>query len=139
VECGAHACTDVTGFGLVGHASEMARGAGVTLVLDLAAVPIIRGVRDLIDDGLVPGGCYRNRDFYSRLLLDARPRSGEDAKDDPGVELIPLYDPQTSGGLLIALDGESAESFLRLASDQGCFAVPVGEVVTSRGHAVEIR
>jgi selenide,water dikinase len=139
LECDPHACTDVTGFGLAGHASEMARGAGVTLILNLAAVPVIRGVADLINDGLVPGGCYRNRDFYSRLLLDARPASSEDAKADPEGELIPLYDPQTSGGLLIALDAGSVGKFLRLAEDQGCFAVPVGEVVASRGHALEIR
>ncbi len=139
IECGVHACTDVTGFGLVGHASEMARGAGVTLILDLAAVPIITGVRDLINDGLVPGGCYRNRDYYSRLLLNTQP--GRDEKTQPfsGDDLIPLYDPQTSGGLLIALSEVSAETFLRLAGDQGCFAVPIGEVVASRGHAVEIR
>jgi selenide,water dikinase len=139
LECDAHACTDVTGFGLVGHASEMARGAGVTMVLDLAAVPIISGVDDLINDGLVPGGCYRNRDFYSRLLLDARPAPGAEAQVDREAELIPLYDPQTSGGLLIALDTASVGKFLRLAEDQGCFAVPIGEVVASRGHALEIR
>jgi selenide,water dikinase len=139
MECGPHACTDVTGFGLVGHASEMARGANVTLVLDFAAVPVVVGVADLINDGLVPAGCYRNRDFYSRLLLDARLGPGEQAKDDPESELIPLYDPQTSGGLLIALEDKAAGKFLRLAEDQGCFAVPIGEVVASRGHAVEIR
>lgn len=138
-ECGAHACTDVTGFGLIGHASEMARGAGVTLLLDVSAIPVISGVADLINDGLVPGGCYRNRDFYSRLLVDARPGRQEDLKPFAADDLIPLYDPQTSGGLLIALAVESAERYIRLAGDQGCFAVPIGEVVADRGHAVEIR
>jgi selenide,water dikinase len=138
-ECDAHAGTDVTGFGLVGHASEMARGAGVTLVLDLAAVPIVSGVAELIGDGLVPGGCYRNRAFYSRLLLDARVCREEESKTFHADDLLPLYDPQTSGGLLISLAAESAEVFLRLAGEQGCFAVPIGEVVADRGHAVEIR
>lgn len=139
MDCAVHACTDVTGFGLIGHASEMALGAGVTLLLDLASVPIISGVADLISDGLVPGGCYRNRTFYSRLLLDTRTCRDETAEAFAADDLLPLYDPQTSGGLLIALAAESAETFVRLAGDQGCFAVPIGEVVADRGHAVEIR
>ncbi len=138
-KCGAHACTDVTGFGLIGHASEMALGAGVTLVLDLGAVPVMSGVAELINDGLVPSGCYRNRDFYSRQILDTRPCRGQEPKAFPADELIPLFDPQTSGGLLIALETESAETFLRTAEDRGCFATPVGEVVATRGHTVEIR
>lgn len=134
-ECGASACTDVTGFGLVGHASEMARGAGVTAVLELEAVPVMPGVDVLINDGLIPGGCYRNRDFYSRFLLDSR--SLENAA--PADDLLPLFDPQTSGGLLVALSAESAETFLRSAEEQGCFAVKIGEIEPDRGHAVVIR
>jgi selenide, water dikinase len=138
-ECGAHAGTDVTGFGLIGHASEMARGTGVTLVLDLDAVPIIPGVFDLFRDGLIPAGCYRNRDFYARFLLDARPSRKADPTALPADDLIPLFDPQTSGGLLISLPPHSADTFLRTAGERGCFAVPVGEVVPARGHSVEIR
>ena len=138
-ECGANAGTDVTGFGLIGHASEMARGAGVTLVLDLNAVPIMHGVSDLIRDGLIPAGCYRNRDFYARLLLDSRPSRNAEPTELPADDLIPLFDPQTSGGLLIALPPQSADTFLHTAAERGCFAVPVGEVVTARGHSVEIR
>jgi selenide,water dikinase len=138
-ECGANAGTDVTGFGLIGHASEMARGAGVTLVLDLNAVPIMHGVSDLIRDGLIPAGCYRNRDFYARLLLDSRPSQNVVPTALPADDLIPLFDPQTSGGLLVALPPRSADTFLRTAGERGCFAVPVGEVVPARGHSVEIR
>jgi selenide,water dikinase len=138
-ECGAHAGTDVTGFGLIGHASEMARGAGVTLILDIRTVPIISGVNDLIRDGLIPAGCYRNRDFYARFLLDARPTRNAEPAALPADDLIPLFDPQTSGGLLIALPPQSAGAFLRSAAERGCFAVPVGEVVQDRGHSVEIR
>jgi selenide, water dikinase len=138
-ECGANAGTDVTGFGLIGHASEMARGAGVTLVLDLNAVPIIPGVSDLIRDGLIPAGCYRNRDFYARLLLDSRSSRNVVPTELPADDLIPLFDPQTSGGLLVALPPRSADTFLRTAGERGCFAVPVGEVVPARGHSVEIR
>jgi len=138
-ECGAHACTDVTGFGFIGHASEMARGAGVTLVLDLQAVPVMVGVTDLILNGLIPAGCYRNRDFYSRFLLDVRPSRSAVPSATPADDLLPLFDPQTSGGLLIALPPESAGSFLRSAGERGCFVVQVGEVVPDRGHSLEIR
>ncbi len=137
-ECGAHAVTDVTGFGLIGHASEMARGAGVTVALERNAIPVISGVQDLMNDGLIPGGCYRNRDYYSRFLLDARyPRSAETTP--PADDLIPLFDPQTSGGLLIALPAERVTDFLGMSADVGCFAVRIGEIAPCRGHAVEIR
>ena len=139
LECGASACTDVTGFGLIGHASEMARGAGVTLALEPGRIPVMAGVSDLMRDGLIPGGCYRNRDFYARLLLDTRPSRGAASQELPADDLLPLFDPQTSGGLLISLSPESAETFLRKASDSGCYAVPIGEVVAARGHSVEIR
>jgi selenide,water dikinase len=140
-ECGASACTDVTGFGLIGHASEMARGAGVTMVLDLQSIPVIPGVYDLMRDGLIPAGCYRNRDFYAQSLRDARtvtaplPAAALSLADD----LLPLFDPQTSGGLLISLSPESAERFLSQAGENGCFATHIGEVAEARGHAVEIR
>lgn len=138
LECGAHAATDVTGFGLIGHASEMARGAGVTVVMERNAIPIMSGVAELMNDGLIPGGCYRNRDYYSRFLLDARHSRSTEATT-PADDLIPLFDPQTSGGLLIALSPEYAATFLRSAADRGCFAAVIGEVVPDRGYAVEIR
>lgn len=139
LEWGASACTDVTGFGLIGHASEMARGAGVTLVLELDRIPVMAGVAGLIRDGLIPGGCYRNRDYYSRLLLDARPSAAAAPNQTPADDLLPLFDPQTSGGLLISLTLKDAERFLCRAADQGCFAAPIGEVAADRGQSVEIR
>ncbi len=140
-ECGASACTDVTGFGLIGHAMEMARGSGVTLVLDLRAIPVLPGVYDLMRDGLIPAGCYRNRDFYLQFLLDARnetaiPPAGTRS---PADDLLPLFDPQTSGGLLVSLSPGSAERFLALAEENGCFATLIGTVAEAGRHAVEIR
>ncbi len=129
MECGATACTDVTGFGLIGHATEMAIGAGVTIRLRLDRVPVMTGVAGLIGDGLVPAGCYRNRDHYSPQLK---------AVAIPDEALLPLFDPQTSGGLLISLPPEAAERFLAAAAEQGCYAVPVGEVLERREHPVEI-
>lgn len=140
-QCGASTCTDVTGFGLIGHATEMARGAGVTMVLDLRAIPVIPGVNELMRDGLIPAGCYRNRDYYLQSLQDARPVAAlrPDGARSLADDLLPLFDPQTSGGLLISLPAESAEKFLTLAGESGCFATPIGEVSEARGHAVEIR
>ena len=129
LECDASACTDVTGFGLIGHASEMARGAGVTLRFDLGAVPVIAGVPELIVDGLVPAGCYRNRDYYSPHVAAATTDSDR---------LLPLFDPQTSGGLLISLAPAACERFLAAAVERGLYAVPVGEVLPAGEHAVEI-
>lgn len=128
LECEARACTDVTGFGLIGHACEMARGGGVTLTFQRERVPLIPGVEALIMDGLVPAGCYRNRDHFSRYTAVSR-LSGDD--------LLPLFDPQTSGGLLIALAPLSAARFLEVAGEQGCFAVCIGEVVSRREQMVE--
>jgi selenide,water dikinase len=128
-ECEASAGTDVTGFGLIGHAMEMAVGAGVTMRLVLDRVPVMGGVTGLIGDGLVPAGCYRNRDHYS-------PQLGWGGIS--GEQLLPLFDPQTSGGLLIALPPGSAERFLTLAAAQGCYAVQVGEVLERRKYPVEI-
>lgn len=117
-QCGATAATDVTGFGFIGHACEMALGAGLCFSLELSAIPVMDGVFELIDDGLVPAGCYRNRDFYEPLVSGKGPE-----------ELIPLFDPQTSGGLLIALPPEGARDFLARYRDGGGFAVAIGEVL----------
>ena len=89
-----HGCTDITGFGLIGHACEMAEGSGVQVELASGAVPLFDQVLDMARLGIIPVGSYRNQDFFgSRVVAD----------DDlePGM-LDALYDPQTSGGLLIA-------------------------------------
>jgi selenide,water dikinase len=127
--CHASAATDVTGFGLIGHAGEMARGAGVTLRFDLAAVPLMNGVPELIADGMLPAGCYRNRDHY--LPLRDGNHHGSDA-------LLPLFDPQTSGGLLIALAPADAGRFMAEADGRGIFARRVGEVLPLQAYSIEV-
>lgn len=128
--CNAGAATDVTGFGLIGHASEMARGAGVTIRLDLSSIPLMPGVVDLINDGMVPAGCYRNRDHYLPLVLPTM------FPDD--TALLPLFDPQTSGGLLIALSDDDAGCFLAEAGRHGIFARQIGKVLEFQTHSLEI-
>jgi selenide, water dikinase len=128
-ECNASAATDVTGFGLIGHCSEMARGAGVSIRLRLTTIPLMFGVTELMADGMVPAGCYRNRDHYAPLV------SGRDATDEA---LVPLFDPQTSGGLLVTLAPEDARRFLAAAGGRGIFAAQIGEVLPLQAYPVEI-
>jgi selenide, water dikinase len=120
--CGASSATDVTGFGLLGHACEMALAAGVTLRFELDRVPVMAAVAGFIGDGLVPAGCYRNRDHYARFVTS----------DRGGDELLPLFDPQTSGGLLISLPPAAAELFQERAAVMGLFAVCIGCVLARR-------
>jgi selenide,water dikinase len=129
VECGATACTDVTGFGLLGHAIEMARGAGVGMRINFDAVPLVQGVTALINDGLVPAGCYRNRDHFQQFVQYGARFKGA------GDRLLALFDPQTSGGLLIALSPASAERFQSEAALRKLFAVRIGEV-TDAGEPI---
>jgi selenide, water dikinase len=119
LRCGASAATDVTGFGLIGHACEMAGLRDVTLSLQIEEIPLMGGVADLVADGMVPAGAYRNRDHFGRNV------SGLSASAD---RLLPLFDPQTSGGLLISFPPEGAEDFLRISSEEGLFAVAIGSV-----------
>lgn len=99
-----HACTDVTGFGLMGHGREMALASGVTLEIDAGALPLIEGATDYAAMGLIPGGAYRNREFCGSDVVT------EDGLPDEVNDL--LFDPQTSGGLLIAVDASEAERAL---------------------------
>jgi selenide,water dikinase len=103
VEAGATAATDVTGFGLIGHGSEMADAGGVTLEINVGDVPIIEGALSVIERGLAPGGLFSNQHYYSRRV-EKRTEA-----DRTLVEL--MYDPQTSGGLLIALPPDALSIF----------------------------
>jgi selenide,water dikinase len=128
-ECHASAATDVTGFGLIGHAAEMAQGAGLTLRIDLAGVPLMNGVPELAADGMLPAGCYRNRDHYLPMISSSHPDSDS---------LLPLFDPQTSGGMLIALTPEDADHFRISADGLGLFARRVGEVLPLQNYSIEV-
>ncbi len=101
-----HACTDVSGFGMIGHAREMALASDVTLEIETAAVPLLPGALDAVKAGAIPGGLKNNREFASCAV---------DAKSSIDSALLDLlYDPQTSGGLLIALPERDAAALERI-------------------------
>jgi selenide, water dikinase len=124
LEVGVNACKDITGFGLLGHAAEMVEGTEVGFTIDAADVPIFPGVKELYEAGMVPGGLGRNRDFRSHMV-------------DMGDTVPPyladiLYDPQTSGGLLIAVPASKAEKLLRKLHREGVKeAAVIGEVAAA--------
>ena len=119
-----HACTDVTGFSLMGHSLEMAQGSGVELHIDVDRVALIGEAVELARIGILPEGMYRNRSFAEPYV-------------DPGeVELARqdvLYDPQTSGGLLIAVDPEDADALYAELRDAVPSAQRIGAVAEYRG------
>ena len=115
-----HACTDITGFGLIGHASEMAAASACSIEIEANRVPVLDGVRELVR-GNIPGGGRTNREHFGAAVRAA-----------PGVDdilLDLLYDPQTSGGLLIAVGAEAGEQLLVELRDAGVPAVRVGRAV----------
>ena len=121
---GAHAATDVTGFGLAGHLSEMLKDSlGVRLFPE--KLPYFEEAVELAASGFVPAGLYRNRDFYGKHVVGAASRFLTDI----------LFDPQTSGGLLIALGREDMKTFEEAASRSGTTFWSIGEFVAeSKGN-----
>lgn len=115
-----HGCTDITGFGLIGHACEMAEGSGVQIELASGAVPLFDQVLDMARLGIIPAGSYRNQDFFG-------PRVAADEDLEPGM-LDALYDPQTSGGLLIAAPAADVDELARRLHAEGRIAAVVGRV-----------
>jgi selenide,water dikinase len=103
LEVGARAATDITGFGLLGHATELAEASGVTLYLDAAQIPLLPGAEQYATARIFPGGSVANRRAYKRGVRVAG--------DLPEHRLMLLFDAQTSGGLLIALPPERSEAF----------------------------
>jgi selenide,water dikinase len=122
LETGVDACKDITGFGLLGHAAEMIDGTGLGMVVSAAAVPTLKEAKEYYDMGFVPGGLGRNRD-YRKNMVDISPGIPEFLQDI-------LYDPQTSGGLLIAVNKAKVKSLLNNLHARGVTqATQIGETV----------
>ena len=126
---GVHAMTDVTGFGLAGHALEMARGSGCAVRLDLAAVPVLQGARGLVQGGFVTGASARNWDSYGAQV------EGVLSDEDRAL----LTDPQTSGGLLVSCAAEAAGAVLDCFRSQGfAQAAVIGRVEAAERPALRV-
>ena len=126
VAAGATGATDVTGFGLLGHAGRMAQESGVTLSIDVDSVPVIDGARDLAADGVVPGGTGRNLAW----ILDSV--DADDAVSE--LDITILGDAQTSGGLVFGVDPDAAAGVVAELAADGHTVARIGEVVEGDGR-----
>jgi selenide, water dikinase len=126
-----HALTDVTGFGLIGHAREMALASNVSLVIHSSSIPVLEGALDCIRAGHIPGGLIANRDF-AECLVDYDPSVPADIR-------TLLYDPQTAGGLLISVSAEDAGELNRTLQAAGVPVVEIGEVHATAKPLITIR
>lgn len=127
-----HACTDVTGFGLLGHACEMIEGTDVGMVIEASLVPFFAEARELAEMGMVPGGLYRNREFRVNMV--------EIGREVPQFMADILCDPQTSGGLLISVPEDDAEPLLERMREEGIEeATIIGEVVAQPKGRIIVR
>lgn len=117
-----HACTDVTGFGLLGHLAEMVYGSGMSVQVFSEKVPVIPEALEFASMGLIPAGAYKNREFRESMITFAESvdRSRQDV----------LVDPQTSGGLLISTSGDQADTLVKALQDEGISdTTEIGEIL----------
>lgn len=132
VEAGAHACTDITGFGLLGHAAGMIEDTDVGMVIYCSQVPFFPEAIDFAENGIVPGGLYRNRDFRKNMV--------DFAPDAPACMADILFDPQTSGGLLISISPEKAVPLLVKLKENGVKdAAIIGEIVSEPAGRITVK
>ena len=126
VELGANACTDITGFGLLGHAYEMAKASNVTFKIESTAVPLLPDVLELIEQGMLTRGDKNNREYVNgTVAFDPRVS---------GLMQSALFDPQTAGGLLVSLDGSRTEEYLKAVPD----AAVIGDVQAKTAFLIEV-
>jgi len=130
LQVGVNACTDITGFGLLGHALELAGASRIGVEIDSAALHIYPRVMELAAIGLVPVGSYRNREHYLPHVVN---------REQVTPELVDiLADPQTSGGLLMAVAADKLAELTRLLAAAGCDAFPIGRVVADHPGAMRV-
>lgn len=131
-EIGANACTDVTGFGLLGHAFEMIQGTDKGMIIHVSSIPVLPEAMNFAKMGMVPGGTYRNREFRINKV-------DIDTKTSPYIIDI-LFDPQTSGGLLIAVPGKKAQKMVKRLREEGIEdAAIIGEVVEETRERIVVK
>lgn len=118
-----HSCTDITGFGLAGHAMEMAKGSEMTLILHTGKLPVLPGVQEYAQMGLIPVGAYRNREYLEADVLSEIAGTWQE-------DLV--YDPQTSGGLMLAVKKEEAVQLLERLAEFDLPGTAIGEVTSKQ-------
>jgi len=127
-----HACTDITGFGLLGHIAEMIIDTGFSIKLTSKTIPIIPETLEYAGMGLVPAGTYNNREFRE-CMVDFAPSVDRLVQDI-------LFDPQTSGGLLICVDRKNADELLERLKEKGMDSVAIiGEVATEPKERIVVK
>ena len=126
-----HAATDITGFGLAGHGTKMADGSGATLLIEESDLPLLPGALELSAEGMSPGGGKRNREFFGPAIR---------VSDEIAEEIVTiLFDPQTSGGLLISLIDSEAHSLLAdLQKSGNSEAAIIGHVAERGRFSIEV-
>ena len=124
-----NAMTDITGFGLLGHVHEMAKSSGVAANLFLDEIQFFEGVVELAGEGFVPAGAYGNRQSFSEIVT---------YKKDVGLEYQDLlFDPQTSGGLLISIPEAEADQLLKALEEKDLKASKIGDLISTEQTEVE--
>ena len=132
IEAGAHACTDITGFGLLGHACGMIENSMVGMEINIAAIPVFPEARGFAEMGLVPGGTHRNKEFRLNMIEQVSV-IGDDIWNI-------LFDPQTSGGLLISVASADADTLLENLHRHGIEeAAIIGEVIEGPKGRITVR
>ena len=129
-EVGAHACTDITGFGLIGHTAQLAENSQVGISFHTASIPFFPEAVQFANQGLCPAGLFRNRDFYSK-----RVRIGAGI---PQYMQDILFDPQTSGGLLICVEPGKAQLLRDRLQQNGLDAAIIGDVVAEPSNVIAV-
>ena len=131
-EAGVHACTDITGFGLLGHTVQLAQNSHVSITIQLTSIPFLPEAIEFAKQGLYPAGLHRNRQFYSTAT--------KSVKELPDYKYDILFDPQTSGGLLICLSPERAELLLNKLRQVGVEdATIIGEAISEPKGVVTVK
>lgn len=132
ITVGVHACTDITGFGFLGHAAEMLEDTDNGMIIESSAIPFFSQAKRFAEAGILPGGLHRNREYCKKIV--------QMKKAVPEFLADILYDPQTSGGLLIAVSKRKAGRLLTLLHDKGVSdAAIVGEIVSQPKHTIIVR